>query len=356
MRKRNPKTRIGTLKQASAEPTVVNIPAQTNGNLPNIFRKQTKYDYYDDRETVSIEPHEIYPATVALLYNVDAKTRGENIDPQVLQEQADVIKYVTNPFTGEPICKSIYTTALDHVSGFNNIPLADPNNPFNTTDRLRVTAIDAAFRNYALNAINTVIRDANNIFYTALAQKITSAGLKTKVVLTDGMAYEMAAPFILDYNSEDDEIVAHPVFSSQLFTKYTFGTLLTSYEPDCNYRHTPSYNPIDNNNIRSIQGNLVDLSIYESCKDFWSLVMSILPIFEMNYNALVQTMANTRCNIYRQNLVDIFFKAYAEVQPIVISAMENLVYVLWCESDIYVAAKYGGTKPAGYLYKNLDEF
>lgn len=351
MRKRNTKSsRLESVKPLPADPAPTCVPAQADGKLPSIFRKAVKYDPYDDRETINIEPHEICPATLSLLFGTNSKNRGENIDPTLLQEQADILKCVTNPFTGEPIAESIYTTALDHVAGFDNVPLINPDNPYNTTDHLRKSAVDAAFRNYAINGINTVIRDANNIFYTALAHKIADAGLRTKVVLTTDM-YGMT-PFVLEYNSDNDELIGHPVFSSTLFTRYSFGTILTDSRPDTEYsryRNEVTNRVVDPNNTNAaIPGNLIDLRTYEECKDFWALVISILPIFEMNYNAVVQAMSVNKYALPHQELVSIFLKAYAEVQPVVVSAMENLVYVLWCESEIYASGKYGGAKPTSY--------
>lgn len=346
MRKRN------SMKPTKIE-TVVQAPAKSepaNGELPNIFRKSVRYDYYDDRDTVTIEPHEIHPVTLATLYETDSKNRGENIDPKLLQEQADFLKCATNPFTGVPIVDSIYDAAIKGVTAYGDIPLTDPANACNTTDRLRMCAIDAAFRNYALNGINTVIRDANNLFYKILADEIVKAGLKTKVVLTDvGFG---VSPFVLEYDRKDDELITHPVFCSALFTSYTFGALQESNTNNdiSRYNRYTTDIPIDtivdrSNIVGNMPGNLIDLRVYENCTDFWSLLISILPIFEMNYNAMMTATANNQANIYRQDLVDAFIRAYAAAQPMVISAMENLIYVLWCESEIYTTAKYGGRRP-----------
>lgn len=293
------------------------------------------------------------------------------------------IKITSNPLTGDPILVDDPVAADNADFDSVNLSLSKDASIFNMTDdyvtsmikrsqkimmlpqeKYRVNAdMAAAFHNMAVAAFTKIYVHANRLF--AISVKNSLSRLADYIPFNDVIVYPNSVNFYCGTEGSDNgetpnlTVNIPNVFDLSLLLNYHDGGFQRPpmidqkmFSTQCMARSTYDGPPTDINEYQKSPYNcgvLCNLTSYLDC-DIATMLGPILAVMGTNFNLFNNMVAElaTRAVPYNiskdvaEKIADYLLASYNACQSDLIVALENTVYVLWCEAERYGVFKRNG--------------
>lgn len=251
-----------------------------------------------------------------------------------------------NPYTGKTVDSSapnIFLAANYAIEkeAYHKDEILENHNgegqPFNPISLgIERSAIKLAFANYVYNSINQMVQLANLEFSNLIIERLTKKQLDA---LSDSMiSYNRGRYDRYDRYDDDLTKIMFMPFDSETFTSYDEGTFSFNRSIP-GYGHT--YDKVED---QANYGTLMSLETYMIC-DIGTILTILIPCFETMYLRLTNNISNMP---ELKNCYDIIVSTYNECQFKLLFALENVMSIIYKDSDLYIHAGGSGCNSVGY--------